>query len=216
MRATLRTTGNIAGHAITQTLVQDGSHLGVSPTALPQAYSGTVSTRTDNDTGVITLDLTTPTDGHDIITGDRVDLYWTDAAGDKKHRYGMLVGTVDSDTDLTIPVDGGAGDNLPALLFDVVIAICYQEDFVLNGDNCVWLSAQHISAGEAIFNLVNSSNVSQKVMIVEPAVDAYIWTDEGGTTNPVAGLTGIAKVFVSHGDPETAYDVSAAVDAMYS
>lgn len=61
---------------------------------------GTLTTRTDDDTGVATL-----TTGHSITTGMVVDVYWSGGV-----RFGMDA-TV-SGNDVTI--DGGDGDNLPA------------------------------------------------------------------------------------------------------
>lgn len=61
---------------------------------------GSLTTRTDDDTGVVTLST-----GHGIETADVVDVYWSGGM-----RYGMTA-TVSG---VEITVDGGAGDNLPA------------------------------------------------------------------------------------------------------
>jgi hypothetical protein len=68
-------------------------------TAILAAQTGTLTTRTDNDTGVATLST-----GHGLLTGDICDVYW--AAG---MRYGMDA-TVSTNA---VTLDGGGGDNLP-------------------------------------------------------------------------------------------------------
>lgn len=67
--------------------------------ALVAAQTGTLATRTDDNTGVATLST-----GHGIITGNKVDVYWSGGV-----RYGMDA-TVSTNA---VTIDGGAGDNLP-------------------------------------------------------------------------------------------------------
>lgn len=62
--------------------------------------TGTLGTRTDDDTGIITLG-----GSHGIITSDVVDVYWSGGM-----RYGMTATVSVND----VTVDGGAGDVLPA------------------------------------------------------------------------------------------------------
>lgn len=61
---------------------------------------GTLSTRTDADTGIATV-----SSGHGVTTNDTVDVFWN--AGQV---YGMTVTASDS---TTISIDGGSGDDLP-------------------------------------------------------------------------------------------------------
>lgn len=69
----------------------------------PRSIAGTLTTRTDNDTGTLTL-----SSGHGVMTGNTVDVFWNDHANS---RLGMTVGTVSG---TSVPIDGGTGDNLPA------------------------------------------------------------------------------------------------------
>ncbi len=64
--------------------------------------AGTLTTRTDDDTGVITFD-----DPHPFLLGDSVDVLFNAGADS---RTGMDITAV---TEFTISVDGGSGDNLP-------------------------------------------------------------------------------------------------------
>ncbi len=62
---------------------------------------GTLTTRTDADTGVITV-----AEDHGIEADDTTTIYWTDGRRDDM--------TVTDAGDTTITVDGGSGDDLPA------------------------------------------------------------------------------------------------------
>lgn len=86
--------------------------------AILAAQTGTLTTRTDDDTGVATLST-----GHGIETGDVVDVYF--AAG---VRYGMDA-TVATNA---VTVDGGAGDALPTQ--DDAVTVVEQTDWEVNFD----------------------------------------------------------------------------------
>jgi len=70
------------------------------PALVAAQCDGTLGTRTDEDTGIVTLST-----GHGIATSDIVDVYWAGGV-----RYGMTA----SVSGVAVTVDGGAGDNLPA------------------------------------------------------------------------------------------------------
>ena len=80
---------------------------------------GSLTTRTDNDTGVVTLAT-----GHGIQTNDVVDVYWAGGV-----RYGMTA-TVATNA---VTVDGGAGDNLPDAL-TTITAVVEQIDWEMDFD----------------------------------------------------------------------------------
>jgi len=76
--------------------------ISMGPIAAAVTADGTLTTRSDDDTGVLTMD-----DGmHGIATGDVVDVQWADGS-----RLAITVGTV---AGTTVPIDGGRGDVLPA------------------------------------------------------------------------------------------------------
>ena len=82
------------------------------------AKTGSLSTRTDDNTGVATLST-----GHGILTNDVVDVYW-----DGGVRFGMLA-TVSGNA---VSLDGGAGDNLPAQ--DTAVTVVKQTPIEVNFD----------------------------------------------------------------------------------
>ncbi len=71
---------------------------------------GTLSTRTDDDTGIVTI-----ASGHGVTTNDTIDVLW--AAG---KIYGMTVSASDS---TTVTLDGGDGDALPVANASVSIRL---------------------------------------------------------------------------------------------
>ena len=79
----------------------------LSPVA---ANQGDLTTRTDANTGTVTMD----SGSHTIETGDTVNVYW--AGGERK---GMTVGTVSG---TTVPIDGGSGDDLPVADTEVYVS----------------------------------------------------------------------------------------------
>jgi hypothetical protein len=96
------------GVSIQQSVARTGDHPQGYEVSLPVGKAGTLTTRTDNDTGVLTV-----ASGHGITASDFVDVYWNGGV-----RYGM---DVTATTATTISVDLGAGDNLPAQDTTIVV-----------------------------------------------------------------------------------------------
>lgn len=137
--------------------------------SLPAAKAGTLTTRTDNDTGVATL-----AEGHGIITSDVVDVYWSGG-----RRYGMTA-TVSGNA---VTVDGGAGDNLPAAQTALTVAKQVAAEFYFAGDDVqAAIVATDYRAGASFID--ESGNVQALDLA---AGKAWLWADSLGTTNPFAG-----------------------------
>lgn len=101
---TLNMTINGLGETISRTIRRTADGGGNCEIAVPAGKAGTLSTRTDNETGTLTLGVS-----HGITTGQVIDLYWSGGS-----RYSITVGTV-SGTSVPIGADNsGTGDNLPA------------------------------------------------------------------------------------------------------
>src|SRR5689334_13440236 len=76
-----------------------------NPTVPAAVQGGTLTGRTDNDTGIVTMPA-----GHGFVTSDKVDIYWN-VAGVLGSRSGMTATVAGN----AVTVDGGQGDNLPVL-----------------------------------------------------------------------------------------------------
>lgn len=116
----------------------DGSgSVGIKDATLETAQAGSLSTRTDNDTGTVTMG----SGGHTITTGEVVDVYWSGGV-----RYGMTVGTVSG---TSVPIDAGNGDNLPTQDTAVTVVVQTSLNVAIDGDNV-----------EGLFMVLSTANVS--------------------------------------------------------
>jgi hypothetical protein len=78
---------------------------------IPAAKAGTLSTRTDNDTGIVTV-----ASGHGITTSDKIDLYDATGVIIRKDMDVTAVGGT------TVSIDAGTGSNLPIATTAVRVA----------------------------------------------------------------------------------------------
>lgn len=111
----------VGGITIAKNWTRSGEHPNPYEVTLPVAQDGDLTTRTDDDTGVATMDSAE----HGIETGDKVDVYW-----DGGVRYGMEA-TV-SGTAVTL--EGGAGAVLPADESPVVVCVQVDIPTQIDGD----------------------------------------------------------------------------------
>lgn len=108
MQGRLVTTLTIGSPAPTARMAREGSGSAGKTIATNKAFAGTIAA------GSVTAA------GHNITTGAKVALFWTDTAGVARRRYGITAGTVAGNV---IPVGsgGGSGDALPT---SGEVAIC--------------------------------------------------------------------------------------------
>jgi len=148
--------------------------------ALVAAQTGTLTTRTDSDTGVATLST-----GHGIVNG-KVDVYF--AAG---VRYGMDA-TVSTNE---ITIDGGAGDNLPTEDDPVTVVIPTAVEVNFDGDTLeiigIFYRNTSDTGAKAHLSLTDAGNaiIKEQDLVHETAnggLDA-VWNIEAGDTNVFTG-----------------------------
>lgn len=168
-------------------------------TEVPAAVSGVLTTRTDNDTGTLTMDDA----GHGITTGARLDLYWTGGA-----RRRMTVGTV---AGLSVPIDLGAGDNLPAATTPIIACVPVERSFPLVNADLIKIAVK--GDVECQFTFMEADGTTEDLTYhLEPAVAgaSVIGTwDAAYGASPLTG-TDIAEVWMSHNDVNAAHILSAA------
>jgi len=165
----------VGGLSIQSTVSRTASSQIGHETELPAASAGTLSTRTDDNTGIVTL-----AEGHGLEIGDVVDVYWGDAGG-STYRYGMDVTDVDGN-DVTI--DGGAGTNLPAQDTAVTVAEQVTLDTDFDGDLLEMIVASASRRSHVGFR----DSVPTVLKEVElPAGEAWAWAADQGIANPLAG-----------------------------
>ncbi|MCL4199676.1 MAG: hypothetical protein KJZ69_19435 [Phycisphaerales bacterium] len=168
--STLSLSGEIGGAPLGATLQRtaDGS-IRQGPITLPAAEAGTLSTRSTDTTGTLTIPGTT------LQTGDTIDVYW-----DGGRRYDVAVGTVVGDS---VPISGGAGDILPVQ--DTAVTAAKQVSIVLafTGDELVAIGAKLGERGHISIRDTGATALSIDLVKNE----TWFWLDGQQIANPFAG-----------------------------
>lgn len=169
---------------------------GVAQT-VPVAKVGQLTTRTDNDTGVVTF-----VTGHGIITSDKVDLFWN-LAGVPGSRRNMTA-TVSGDL---VTLDGGSGDNLPANLSAVTGMVPVSYAFSMTGSDLVMLCVRSQGQGWIVFADGSAADISTAIYRFD-AAGGFSWASELGTTSPFDSVT-VGTVKLSHASSSVAVTMRA-------
>lgn len=173
----------VGGTTVSRAVALTASQSFVSdPAPLDAGQAGTLTTRTDDDTGVITLG-----EGHGLTDADTVDVYW--AAG---VHYGMSITAYDT---TTITVDLGAGDVLPTQDTAVVVGVRVIVNCGFDGDNAVAFIAD--ADGRAMVTLEESDDTVIKAIELAAALP-YVWQSSSGLTNPLTGEA-VGHIYISNG-----------------
>lgn len=182
MQANIQIIAELAGISLRGTTTRTApAGISYSPeTPLPAAATGDLTTRTDDNTGIVTLD-----EGHSIVTG-KVDVYW-----DGGLRYGMD-GTV---TVNSLTIDGGEGDALPAKGTAVTVANQVSVAAAFDGDNVKALGIQFERRGNIDIREAAASALARE----QPAGEVFEWTADSDVTNPLAAKD-VATFELSNGD----------------
>jgi len=192
--ATFASTLSLGGVTITAPTSRSGDHPNVyAGITLPAGKPGTLTGRTDGDTGVATLGA-----GHSLVTSDVVDVYW---AGGR--RYGMTA-TV-SGNDVTL--DGGSGDNLPSTSTAVVVTKPVVINTEIDGD-AIQIIGILASTSDTTLNsklqLTFQDSGGAVVAHVDLAANQQLVYDiAGGQANPFSGNP-ITVCYASNGDSANA------------
>lgn len=181
--ATLTSQVTIAGLTITgRTERTAAQQISDESAELPAAKAGSLTTRTDDNTGVATLST-----GHGIATSDVVDVYW-----DGGRRYGMTA-TVATNA---VTVDGGAGDNLPTANTAVTVSKQVELNLDFAGDSVEMFACYATRRCSVAWQQENGTAIAAKDLT---ANEPYVYASGRGDTNLFAGVT-VGQVKVSNGD----------------
>lgn len=179
-----------------QTYTVDAQNASTSNVTVPAATPGTLTTRTDNDTGVVTL-----SGGHGLTSGTG-DVFWNNpTTGTRGSRRGMTW-TVNVN-ELTI--DGGVGDVLPEEDTELTVMKPVSETINIDGDNAKWslaYAALTVNMGYAYITFMSDAPADLVVYRLLGATNntSNGWLGETiGTDNPFAGET-VASITYSHGE----------------
>jgi hypothetical protein len=166
---------------------------------VPHGFSGSLSTRTDAETGVLTL-----AGGHGISTGMIIDLFWTNPSGTAGHRRGITIGTVSGNS---VPVgndNSGSGDNLPTQGTAIVASARVNFNCNISQAGLSLLSLQQMfesdaaATGNSFARLTdNEASIVGGIFLTPNEPVTYDVT--GGITSPVGGDSAFG--FISNGSP---------------
>ena len=155
--------------------------------------TGTVTTRSDDNTGELTL-----TTGHGITTGQIIDIHWR-LAGVNYCQRKVTVGTVSVNV---VPIDSGVGDNLPAQTTPVVVSVQREELVTVHssGLQILGLLAKDLTGvaveGVQLQFVIGAGTVPYSPLL---SLDDLVQADiAAGEANPV-GATDIVKVTMTNG-----------------
>jgi len=121
-------TGSIGGLGFQGEIIRTGEGEISHQVELPKADKGTLTTRTNDTDGTLTMAA-----GHGISTGDKIDIFWY-ASGVLKSAHKATVGTVDG---TSVPFTAASGDALPAQDSSVTADVLVEVTSEFDGDD--WL-----------------------------------------------------------------------------
>ncbi|HJS06193.1 MAG TPA: hypothetical protein VJ809_00990 [Pirellulales bacterium] len=175
--ATYGITLSTGGVSIQKTGSRQGDGLITREVSLPAAKAGTLTTRTDDDTGIVT------SNGHGILDTDTVAVFWNGG-----RRYGVDVTAVDANT---ISINAGAGNNLPVVSTPVTIVKQVAINVGIDGDaiKVLGLSFEFLTQTITDDGHVTFKDAAADV-IAEIDLEAntpQIYDVAGGQANPFTG-----------------------------
>jgi len=169
---TIISTANVAGKAVSSQIVRTANlDTGYDGDVLPAGKAGTLTTRTDDDTGVITV-----AEGHEITDSDTVDVFWVGGS-----RYGVDVTATDG---TTVSIDAGDGTNLPAQDFAVVVTKQVTIDVDFDGDNVEMIVVSNSKRVHLDFQEGGGTSI---LPLDIPANEGWFWCADQGVANPLTG-----------------------------
>ena len=200
IRNKLRYVGNVGTMSLADSVIVDSGGVAQVSEEIPAAKTGTLTTRTDNDTGTLTMSAS-----HGITTGAKIDIYWTGG-----RRYNVEVGTVSVNS---VPFDNGSGDNLPTNNTSVTVMV-QQVYAISTGNKDADLFAMRLGARGRVEFRQSDDSPELGMDLSADTLEVYDNTSGFPPTAP-PDFTAIAKVAVTHADSTAAaqFDVAAAYDA---
>lgn len=180
----------VGGVTVAKNWTREGEHPNPYEVVLPVAQDGRLTTRTDDNTGVVTMSDA----GHGLETGDKVDVYWD---GGLRYRMSATVaGTA-------VTLDGGSGDNLPPDETDVVCCVQVEIPTQIDGDaaqllvvSLEYADSASVSLGHVDFQDVTPATIDEMDLEANKPLFQDLAADNA---NPITGNK-IVVCYASHND----------------
>ena len=145
---------------------------------LAAAKTGTLTTRTDANTGTLTMAAS-----HGITDGQIIDIYWTGGV-----QYGVTVGTVATNS---VPIDLGIGNDLPIATTAITAVVQKSINLAIDGDNTNIIAViletvdkNLRTAGHVQFRDSSNAEIAELDLVANVA---QVWDITGGSANPFTG-----------------------------
>jgi len=187
--ATISIIGSVGGVTVQGSVSRTEEGQISQEVSLPAADAGTLTTRTSDTAGTLTMDDA----NHGISTGEVIDIFWTDANGNQKCAYGATVGTV---TGTSVPFTGASGDALPAVDSSVTADVVVEANVDFDGDDLAIILLASNRAGHFDFQDSGSVSLHQAVLL---AGEPWLWFSDMGYSNPLSGNP-VDKLFLTNAD----------------
>jgi len=178
-------TASIAGISIQSVTQRVASGQLSHEVTLPKADAGTLTTRTDDTDG----ELTMADAGHGITTGDQIDIFHDGGVS-----YGATAGTV---AGTTVPFTGAGGAVLPAEDDPITADVQVEVDVDFDGDKAEMVIVMATLRGHVIWIDTGASTLDASQLT---ATEPWQWIAGQGVTNPLLAGNPVDKVFLSNGD----------------
>jgi len=162
----------------------------VPAVTLPAAKTGNITTRTDDNTGTLTMDT-----GHGLSTG-KIDVYW-EVGGTKGCRRNMD-GTVTGDS---IAIDGGTGDVLPADESEITAVAPVTESVSLNADNLKLIALNISTDAHCSMSVGTGTYTEGAAMELNDGTfkRTRVWESQTDGTNPLDAADSFTTLKLSQG-----------------
>lgn len=175
--ATLNLTLSVGGVTVQGTVVRTAEGQISQDVSLPAADIGTLSTRTNDTDGELTM-----TEGdHVINTGDVIDIFWTDGSDVERCAYGATVGTVNA---TAVPFTGASGDVLPTQDYAITADVLIDINVDFDGDDVEIIALQSTRQGHFDFQDVSNASLAEDQL---KAGEPWFWAKDTGASNPLTG-----------------------------
>lgn len=177
---------NLGGVSIQGRIKRDGEDDHASQVTVPKGQAGTLTARTDANTGAATLST-----GHGIETGHVVDVVW--AGGSRKRMAATVSGNV-------VSLEGGSGTDLPVTTTAVTVYRRMTISIVFEGDKLVGVAAMLPVAGIfSIFDDAPAALLDEQALV---ATEPWFWIKDTGAENPLASEVVATIEVVSRGSAD--------------
>lgn len=186
---TIQVVANIGGVKETMAIVRSAAATITVESTLEAGKAGTLSTRTGDTEGTLTLGA-----NHGITDGEIIAIFWTGGVA-----YLATVGTVDG---TSVPFTGAAGDVLPDEDTAIVADVMEAHDVEFDGDDLEMLIATFRQRGVVVFEDWSGSGGDGDAVLDAADIaanEAYLFIADTGEANPLTG-NAVDQVWIANGD----------------